>query len=106
MRILFIGDILGRSGRAVVLERLPGLIRDWKLDFVVVNAENAAGGFGITETIYKDIIGVGADAINPKYSEAVFRSFPPAPNTWGLNILPLGQFRPAPRLSVSPLHIA
>ena len=63
MRILFIGDILGRSGRAVVLERLPGLIRDWKLDFVVVNAENAAGGFGITEAIYQDLTGAGADAI-------------------------------------------
>src|SRR3954447_4333493 len=63
MRILFIGDVVGRSGRAIVLERLPGLIRDWKLDFVVVNAENAAGGFGITEAIYQDLTGAGADAI-------------------------------------------
>jgi len=63
VRILFIGDILGRSGRAVVLQRLPGLIRDWKLDFVVVNGENAAGGFGITEAIYQDLTGAGADAI-------------------------------------------
>jgi len=63
VRILFIGDILGRSGRAIVVERLPGLVRDWKLDFVVVNGENAAGGFGITETIYQDLTGAGADAI-------------------------------------------
>ncbi|HEV7982842.1 MAG TPA: TIGR00282 family metallophosphoesterase [Xanthobacteraceae bacterium] len=63
MRILFIGDILGRSGRTIVLERLPGLVRDWKLDFVVVNGENAAGGFGITEAIYQDLTGAGADAI-------------------------------------------
>jgi metallophosphoesterase (TIGR00282 family) len=63
VRILFIGDILGRSGRAIVLERLPGLIRDWKLDFVVINGENAAGGFGITEAIYQDLTGAGADAI-------------------------------------------
>ena len=63
MRILFIGDIVGRSGRAVVLERLPGLVRDWKLDFVVINAENAAGGFGITEAIYNELIDAGADAI-------------------------------------------
>jgi 2',3'-cyclic-nucleotide 2'-phosphodiesterase len=63
VRILFIGDILGRSGRAIVLERLPGLVRDWKLDFVVVNGENAAGGFGITEAIYQDLAGAGADAI-------------------------------------------
>src|SRR6195256_4128478 len=63
MRILFIGDIVGRSGRAVVLERLPGLVRDWKLDFVVINGENAAGGFGITEAIYNEFIDAGADAV-------------------------------------------
>ncbi len=63
MRILFIGDILGRSGRAIVLERLPGLMQDWQLDFVVINGENAAGGFGITESIYQDLVGAGADAI-------------------------------------------
>jgi 2',3'-cyclic-nucleotide 2'-phosphodiesterase len=63
MRILFIGDVVGRSGRAVVLERMPRLIADWKLDLVVVNGENAAGGFGITETIYNELIDAGADAI-------------------------------------------
>ncbi len=63
MRILFIGDIVGRAGRAIVLDRLPGLVRDWKLDLVVVNGENAAGGFGITETIYNDLVDAGADAI-------------------------------------------
>jgi hypothetical protein len=63
MRILFIGDIVGRSGRTIVHERLPGLIADWKLDLVVINGENAAGGFGITETIYNELIDSGADAI-------------------------------------------
>src|SRR6201981_168208 len=63
MRILFIGDIVGRSGRAIVTDRLPGLIRDWKLDLVVANGENAAGGFGITETIYREFIDAGIDAI-------------------------------------------
>ena len=63
MRILFIGDIVGRSGRAIVLDRLPGLIRDWKLDLVGVNGENAAGGFGITEAIYNELVEAGADAI-------------------------------------------
>ncbi|MFN3657574.1 MAG: TIGR00282 family metallophosphoesterase [Pseudolabrys sp.] len=63
MRILFIGDIVGRAGRAIVLDRLPDLIRDWKLDLVVINGENAAGGFGITEAIYNDLIDAGADAI-------------------------------------------
>jgi 2',3'-cyclic-nucleotide 2'-phosphodiesterase len=63
MRILFVGDIVGRSGRSVIAERLPGLIRDWKLDFVAINGENAAGGFGITEAIYNDLIEAGADTI-------------------------------------------
>ena len=63
MRILFIGDIVGRSGRAIVLDKLPGLVRDWKLDLVVINGENAAGGFGITEVIYNDLIDAGADAV-------------------------------------------
>src|SRR6267142_112127 len=64
MRILFIGDIVGRSGRAVVLERLPALIAEWRLDFVAVNGENAAGGFGITETIYQEFVDAGADVIS------------------------------------------
>ena len=63
MRILFVGDVVGRTGRTVVTERLAGLVRDWKLDCVVVNGENAAGGFGITETIYNEFIEAGADAI-------------------------------------------
>ena len=63
MRILFIGDIVGRSGRTIVIERLPALISDWKLDLVVVNGENAAGGFGITEVIYNELVDAGADAI-------------------------------------------
>ena len=63
MRILFIGDILGRSGRKIVLDRLPGLIDQWKLDFVAINGENAAGGFGITETIYRELIDAGADVV-------------------------------------------
>ncbi|HWL05772.1 MAG TPA: TIGR00282 family metallophosphoesterase [Xanthobacteraceae bacterium] len=63
MRILFIGDVVGRSGRVAVTSRLPGLVRDWKLDLVVVNGENAAGGFGITEAIYQELIDAGADAV-------------------------------------------
>jgi hypothetical protein len=63
MRLLFVGDVVGRSGRAIVIERLPRLVADWKLDLVVVNGENAAGGFGITEAIYQELIDAGADAI-------------------------------------------
>ena len=63
MRILFLGDIVGRSGRTALIERLPRLIERYKLDFVIVNGENSAGGFGITEAIYLDLIDAGADVI-------------------------------------------
>ncbi len=63
MRLLFVGDVVGRSGRAAVAEHLPGLVADLRLDFVVVNGENAAGGFGITEEICQDFIDAGADAV-------------------------------------------
>jgi metallophosphoesterase (TIGR00282 family) len=63
MRILFIGDVVGRSGRTIVVERLPKLVRDWKLDLVVANGENAAGGFGITEAIYREFLDAGVDAV-------------------------------------------
>ena len=63
MRILFIGDVVGRSGRTIISERLPKLVRDWKLDLVVINGENAAGGFGITEAIYNEFLDAGADAV-------------------------------------------
>jgi len=63
VRILFIGDVVGRSGRTIVSERLPGLVRDWKLDLVLLNGENAAGGFGITEAIFNEFLDAGADAV-------------------------------------------
>lgn len=63
MRFLFLGDVVGRAGRRVVLAELPKLRDRWKLDFVVVNGENAAGGFGITEAIFQDLIDAGADIV-------------------------------------------
>ncbi len=63
MRLLFLGDVVGRSGRKAVSEGLPGLIKRYKLDFVVVNGENAAGGFGITEVICQDFLDAGADVV-------------------------------------------
>lgn len=63
MRLLFIGDVVGRAGREAVLSRLPHLRRDWKLDCVIINGENAAGGFGITEAICDEFIAAGADCV-------------------------------------------
>jgi metallophosphoesterase (TIGR00282 family) len=63
MRILFLGDVVGRAGRAAVVRELPQLKRALAADFAIVNGENAAGGFGITETICQDLIDAGADVI-------------------------------------------
>lgn len=63
MRVLFLGDIVGRSGRDAVINELPSLRSDLSLDFVVVNGENAAGGFGITEAIAKALLDAGVDCI-------------------------------------------
>ena len=63
MRCLFLGDLVGRSGRNITVEKLPGLIENHAIDFVVVNGENAAGGFGITEDIFHDLLDAGADVV-------------------------------------------
>lgn len=63
MRLLFLGDVVGRPGRRAVTERLPELRERWRLDAVVINGENAAGGFGITEAICTELLEAGADAV-------------------------------------------
>jgi metallophosphoesterase (TIGR00282 family) len=63
MRLLFLGDIVGRPGRTAVCNILPGLIARYAIDFVVINGENAAGGFGITEAILNDVLDAGADCV-------------------------------------------
>ncbi len=63
MRILFLGDVVGRSGRDAVTAALPGLRRDLALDLVVVNAENASHGFGLAPDMARALFAAGADAI-------------------------------------------
>jgi metallophosphoesterase (TIGR00282 family) len=63
MRLLFLGDVVGRAGRRAVVEHLPRLHERYKLDFVVVNGENSAGGFGITEAITNELLDAGADVV-------------------------------------------
>jgi metallophosphoesterase (TIGR00282 family) len=63
MRILYCGDVVGRSGREAVLSRLPELRRSLALDCVVVNGENAAHGFGITAKMCEEFYAAGADAL-------------------------------------------
>jgi metallophosphoesterase (TIGR00282 family) len=63
MRILFCGDVVGRSGRKILLQRLPELRTALALDAVIVNGENAAGGFGITAGLCQEFYAAGADLI-------------------------------------------
>lgn len=63
MRLLFLGDVVGRSGRAAVSARVPELIERYRLDCVVINGENASHGRGLTETHFGEIKAAGADAV-------------------------------------------
>lgn len=63
MKILFLGDVMGRAGRAAIVERLPALRADWGLDFIVVNGENASSGMGLTAEHAKALLAAGADCL-------------------------------------------
>ena len=63
MRIAVFGDVMGRSGRNGLLDRLPGLKKKLRLDFIIVNVENAAGGFGVTAQIVEAFLEAGVDAL-------------------------------------------
>ncbi|MFT8247052.1 TIGR00282 family metallophosphoesterase [Roseomonas sp. BN140053] len=63
MRILFLGDVVGRAGRDAVVARLPGLRRDVMADLVVVNAENASHGFGLSPEMARAFLDAGADVL-------------------------------------------
>ncbi|MEM6619499.1 MAG: TIGR00282 family metallophosphoesterase [Pseudomonadota bacterium] len=63
MKLLFLGDVMGRAGRTAVAERLPALRQDWALDFVCVNGENATHGAGLSAAHAKGLLEAGADCI-------------------------------------------
>ncbi|TVP72378.1 MAG: YmdB family metallophosphoesterase [Rhodobacteraceae bacterium] len=63
MRILFLGDVMGRAGRQAVTQTLPALRKQWRLDFVVVNGENATGGMGLSPEHAKLLLEAGADCV-------------------------------------------
>jgi metallophosphoesterase (TIGR00282 family) len=63
MRLLFCGDVVGRSGRKILLDHLDRLRAQLALDAVIVNAENAAGGFGITPLLTRELLDAGVDVL-------------------------------------------
>lgn len=63
MKILFVGDVIGRNGRRVLREHLSRVRNELDVDFTVVNVENAAGGFGVTVSVAEEILKLGVDAM-------------------------------------------
>lgn len=63
MKLLFLGDVVGRAGRKAISERLPALRQDWGLDFVVVNGENATNGMGLSPAHAAGFFEAGADVV-------------------------------------------
>ena len=63
MRILFVGDVVGRPGREAVQALLPGLRDELRVDLTVVNGENAAGGAGLTADLARELLASGADVL-------------------------------------------
>jgi metallophosphoesterase (TIGR00282 family) len=63
MKILFVGDIVGRSGRRILSEKLPDVQTEYGIDFTIVNVENCAGGFGITPRLAEAVLKLGVDVM-------------------------------------------
>jgi len=107
VRFLFIGDIVGRAGRAVVCQFLPRLRQELTIDFCIANGENAAGGFGLTPEIFYQLRSLGIDVITSgnhvwdrkeileivSKDEHLLRpaNYPPEVPGIGYTILPVGE---------------
>ncbi len=63
MKILAIGDVIGRAGRSTLKKVLPEIKREYKPDFIIVNGENSAGGFGLTKKVFNELINLKIDVI-------------------------------------------
>lgn len=106
MRLLFLGDVMGRSGRTAVAERLPAIRAAWGLDFVVVNGENATSGAGLSGDHARGLIAAGADCVtlgDHAFDQKDMLSFI---ETEGRVIRPLNFSRAAPGKGSRLFHLA
>ncbi|HMB14892.1 MAG TPA: YmdB family metallophosphoesterase, partial [Pelovirga sp.] len=63
MKLLFVGDIVGRAGRKALSDHLKGLVSRYQVDLVIANGENAAAGYGLTGSILKELFAYGVDVV-------------------------------------------
>ena len=63
MKILFVGDVVGRAGRGILKKHLSQIKAEHQIELTIVNVENAAGGFGVTESVGEQILGYGVDVM-------------------------------------------
>ena len=104
MRLLFLGDVMGRAGRAAVADRLPRLRADWRLDVVVVNVENASNGAGCTEAHARAVLDAGADVLtlgDHAFDQRDMTAFADDPRV----VRPLNYARAAPGQGVRVLEV-
>jgi metallophosphoesterase (TIGR00282 family) len=94
--ILFVGDVVGSAGRRALRELLPGLREEFRLDFVVVNGENVAGGVGITPKLAEDLFSAGADVITLGNHAYRHREFWPYLDTHDRIVRPANYLRAQP----------
>ena len=79
MKVLAVGDIVGENGLEKLKKTLPDIVESENIDFVIVNAENSAGGMGITKQIFQDLLALKVDAItmgNHTWGKKDIFSFP------------------------------
>src|ERR1700754_5196006 len=81
LRLLCLGDIVGRPGRQVVHDKLPALVRERQIDLVIANAENIAGGSGITTKLFHKVRSYGVDVVT--LGDHVFRKADIVPSMQG-----------------------
>ena len=81
MRLLYLGDIMGKTGRDAVAARVPNLRRELGLDFVVACGENAAHGFGLTHSIAREFFAMGVDVGTSRTIENLSR-YVATPEHW------------------------
>lgn len=81
MRVLFLGDVVGKSGRRLVAETLPDFRRKYKVDFAIVNGDNAAHGFGLSQSVLRELFQSGADVVTSGNHGWIAKEMQPFLNT-------------------------